>query len=68
VTPALTGLGGLEYGVADRVRIFGEARLTAMGDIQYGALRAGATLMFPGQTPTAAPAKAPPLPPSGSNP
>ncbi len=49
ISPALTGLAGLEYRVGERLRVFGELRLTAMGNIQYGGLRAGAALMVPGR-------------------
>ncbi len=49
IAPALTGLAGLEYRLGDRARIFGELRLTAMGDIQYGGLRIGGALMVPGR-------------------
>jgi len=47
IAPALTGLGGLEYRLNDRVRLFGELRLTAMGDLQYAGFRVGGALMVP---------------------
>ncbi len=49
IAPALTGLAGLEFRLGERFRAFGELRLTAMGDIQYGGLRAGGVLMVPGR-------------------
>ena len=63
IAPALTGLAGLEAPLGPRFRVFGELRLTAMGDIQYGGLRAGVALMAPGharaQPPTPGPAPGP---------
>ncbi len=49
IAPAVTGLAGLEYRLNDRFRVFGELRLTAMGDVQYGGLRVGGALMVPGR-------------------
>ena len=49
IAPAVTGLAGLEYGLNDRFRAFGELRLTAMGDLQYGGLRLGGALMVSGK-------------------
>ncbi len=49
ITPAITGLAGLEYRLTDRFRAFGELRLTGMGDLQYAGLRVGGALMVPGK-------------------
>ncbi len=49
ISPAVTGLAGLEFRLGDRFRAFGELRLTAMGDIQYGGVRVGGALMMPGR-------------------
>jgi hypothetical protein len=71
IAPALTGLAGLEVPFGPRFRVFGEMRLTAMGDIQYGGLRAGVALMAPGHppgqssTPGPAPAPGPSVSPDG---
>jgi hypothetical protein len=50
ISPALTGLAGVEYPVANQVRVFGELRLTALGDIQYAGLRFGGAIMMPGHS------------------
>lgn len=49
IAPAITGLVGLEYRLGQRFRVFGEMRVTAMGDLQFGELRAGGALMVPGR-------------------
>ncbi len=64
IAPAITGLAGLESPLGPRFRIFGELRLTAMGDIQYGGVRVGGALMVPGHAPP--PPAPPPPPPAGS--
>ena len=40
-------MGGLEYQVMPRLRIYGEARYTLVTDIRYPGLRLGASLMLP---------------------
>ena len=47
VLPGLTALGGLEYAVVDRVRIYGEAHFTIVSDILSPGLRVGAAIMLP---------------------
>lgn len=49
IAPALTGLAGVEYRLNDRLRAFGEIRLTGMADLQYAGLRIGGALMVPGR-------------------
>lgn len=44
-------MAGLEYQLAPRLRLYGEARYTLVTDIRYPGLRAGASLMLPPRTP-----------------
>ncbi len=60
--PAVTLLGGAEYRVGERLRVSGELRLTAMGDVQYAGIRLGGMIMAPGHRDTPAP------PPAGGKP
>lgn len=45
----LTALGGVEYPVTDRFRLFGELRMTGLSDIQHAGLRLGGAIMAPGR-------------------
>jgi opacity protein-like surface antigen len=47
VMPGVTALGGLEYAVVDRVRVYGEAHFTVVSDILSPGIRAGAAIMLP---------------------
>ena len=47
VLPGLTALGGLEYSLVDRVRVYGEAHFTIVSDILSPGLRVGAAVMLP---------------------
>lgn len=47
VLPGLTALGGLEYALVDRVRVYGEAHFTIVSDILSPGLRVGAAIMLP---------------------
>ena len=47
VMPGVSALGGLEYGIIDRVRIYGEAHFTVVSDILSPGVRAGAAIMLP---------------------
>lgn len=47
VLPGITALGGLEYSVVDRVRLYGEAHFTIVSDILSPGLRVGAAIMLP---------------------
>ena len=40
-------MGGLEYQIAPRLRLYGEARYTLVSDIRYPGIRIGASLMLP---------------------
>jgi hypothetical protein len=40
-------MAGLEYQVAPRLRLYGEARYTLVTDIRYPGVRVGASLMLP---------------------
>lgn len=46
----ITAIGGLEYPVTDRIRVYGELRLTGLSDVQNAGLRIGGALMAPGRT------------------
>jgi opacity protein-like surface antigen len=41
-------LGGAEYEVAARLRVYGEVRYTLLSDVRYPGIRLGAALMLPG--------------------
>lgn len=45
IAPAISGTAGVELSLAQRLRVFWEMRLTAMGDVQYAGLRVGGALM-----------------------
>lgn len=45
--PGVSLLGGVEYGLGTRLRIYGEGRYTIVSDITYPAVTIGAALMFP---------------------
>lgn len=47
VLPGITALGGLEYALVDRVRVYGEAHFTMVSDILSPGLRAGVAIMLP---------------------
>ena len=47
VMPGLSALGGLEYAVVDRVRVYGEAHFTVVSDILSPGVRVGAAIMLP---------------------
>jgi hypothetical protein len=47
VLPGLSGLGGLEYSIVDRVRVYGEAHFTIVSDILSPGIRVGAAIMLP---------------------
>lgn len=47
VTAGVSGVAGLEYAATDRFRLFGEARFTALDDVQYPSLSFGGAVMFP---------------------
>lgn len=49
VAPAISGMAGVELSLAERLRVFWEMRLTAMGDVQYAGLRIGGALMTGGR-------------------
>jgi hypothetical protein len=46
VTAGLDAHGGLEYPVADRVRVFGQARYEILSHLRYAQIRLGAQVMF----------------------
>ncbi|MBX6363572.1 MAG: hypothetical protein IRZ00_06860 [Gemmatimonadetes bacterium] len=46
----LSAIGGVEYPVSDRFRLFGELRLAGLSDVQYAGLRIGGALMASGRT------------------
>lgn len=46
----LSAIGGVEYPVTDRFRLYGELRLAGLSDVQYAGLRIGGALMAPGRT------------------
>lgn len=47
-TPAGVALmGGIEYEIAQRFRVYGEGRYTLQGDVRYPGVRIGAAVMFP---------------------
>jgi hypothetical protein len=41
-------LGGAEYELAPRLRVYGELRYTLLSDVRYPGIRLGAALMLPG--------------------
>lgn len=45
-TAGVDGLFGAELELNERLRVYGEARYTAMTSLQYGSIRAGVQLMF----------------------
>lgn len=45
-------IGGVEYQVIDRLRLYGEARYTLVSDVRYPGIRIGAALMLPPRTVT----------------
>ena len=47
VLPGLTALGGVEYAIVDRVRIYGEAHFTVVSDILSPGVRVGGAIMLP---------------------
>lgn len=47
VMPGVSAIGGLEYAVVDRVRLYGEAHFTVVSDILSPGVRAGAAIMLP---------------------
>ena len=47
VMPGLTALGGLEYSIVDRFRIYGEANFTVVSDILSPGVRVGGAVMLP---------------------
>ena len=50
VTAGIALMGGAEFQVAPRFRIYGEARYTVASDIRYPGFRAGGALMLPQRT------------------
>jgi hypothetical protein len=46
-TAGVALLGGAEFQLISRVRIYGEARYTLVSDVRYPAIRIGAALMLP---------------------
>jgi opacity protein-like surface antigen len=46
-------IAGVEYPLADRFRVYGEARYTLLSDIRYPGLRVGGALMLPPRDPAA---------------
>ncbi len=48
-------MGGLEYQIAPRLRVYGEARYTLVTDIRYPGVRFGAALMLPPRATAAQP-------------
>jgi opacity protein-like surface antigen len=49
VMPGVTALGGVEYEILDRVRVYGEGHFTIVSDILNPGLTVGAAVMFPGR-------------------
>lgn len=47
IMPGVTALGGVEYAVIDRLRVYGEADFTIVSDILNPGLRVGLAVMFP---------------------
>jgi hypothetical protein len=47
VMPGITALGGLEYAVIERVRIYGEAHFTIVSDILNPGVNVGVAVMLP---------------------
>lgn len=47
IMPGVTALGGLEYAVMDRLRVYGEAHFTVVSDILNPGLLVGLAVMFP---------------------
>ena len=47
VMPGITALGGLEYSIIDRVRVYGEAHFTVVSDILSPGVRVGGAIMLP---------------------
>jgi len=45
--PGITAIGGAEYSIIDRLRIYGELRYTVVSDIQYPGVSLGLSLMLP---------------------
>jgi len=46
-TAGLAFMGGLEYELAPRLRVYGELRYTLLSDVRYPGIRVGAALMLP---------------------
>ena len=46
-TAGVALLGGAEYEVAPRLRVYGELRYTFLSDVRYPGVRLGAALMLP---------------------
>jgi hypothetical protein len=40
-------MGGAEYEVGSRLRVYGELRYTLLSDVRYPGIRLGAALMLP---------------------
>ena len=50
-TPAgIAVMGGLEYEIAQRFRVYGEGRYTLQSDVRYPGVKIGAAVMFPATT------------------
>jgi len=47
VMPGVSAIGGVEYAIVDRVRVYGEAHFTVVSDILSPGVRAGAAIMLP---------------------
>jgi len=47
VMPGITALGGLEYAIVDRLRVYGEAHFTIVSDILNPGVTVGAAVMLP---------------------
>jgi hypothetical protein len=46
VTPGVAVMGGLEYEVSPRVRLYGEGRYTVQSEVRYPGIRLGGAIMF----------------------
>lgn len=49
-TAGVSVMGGVEYQVLPRLRVYGEARYTVVSDVRYPGVRIGAALMLPPRT------------------
>lgn len=47
VMPGISALGGVEYAIIDRLRLYGEAHFTVVSDILSPGLRVGGAVMLP---------------------